>query len=90
MGRYTGDASVWTDTEGNDIMFEPKFANGIARHPETFSCHVSPRSHIRMHLLNVFLRVIADGEHQSECTRSVECTCVDERCSTVIQVEVLG
>ncbi|KIJ17980.1 hypothetical protein PAXINDRAFT_9069 [Paxillus involutus ATCC 200175] len=60
-GRHTGDASVWsaiatmlatleftyaTDAEGKNIMFEPKYANGLARHPETFPCRISPRSHI--------------------------------------------
>ncbi|KIJ08220.1 hypothetical protein PAXINDRAFT_120485 [Paxillus involutus ATCC 200175] len=70
-GRYTGDASVWsaiatmlaalefthaTDAEGNDIMFEPKYANGLARHPEAFPCRISPRSHIsKTSLERIFL-----------------------------------
>ncbi|KIJ15177.1 hypothetical protein PAXINDRAFT_34612, partial [Paxillus involutus ATCC 200175] len=57
-GRYTADASLWSaivtmlasleftlakDGEGEDIMFEPKYFNGITRHPENFPCHISPR-----------------------------------------------
>ncbi|KIJ06351.1 hypothetical protein PAXINDRAFT_92124, partial [Paxillus involutus ATCC 200175] len=60
-GRHTGDASVWSaiatmlatleftlakDAEGNDIIPKPKYVNGIARHPETFPCRISPRPHI--------------------------------------------
>ncbi|KIK79319.1 hypothetical protein PAXRUDRAFT_283227 [Paxillus rubicundulus Ve08.2h10] len=60
-GRDIGDASVWSaiammlatldftlakDGEGKDIIPEPKYANGIARHPETFPCCISPRPHI--------------------------------------------
>ncbi|KIJ11835.1 hypothetical protein PAXINDRAFT_15289 [Paxillus involutus ATCC 200175] len=60
-GRYTADASVWSaiatmlatleftpakDAEGKDIIPEPKYATGVARHPETFPCYISPRPHI--------------------------------------------
>ncbi|KIJ11837.1 hypothetical protein PAXINDRAFT_15291 [Paxillus involutus ATCC 200175] len=60
-GRYTADASVWTaiatmlgtleftlakDAEGKDITPEPKYVNGIARHPKAFPCRISPRPHI--------------------------------------------
>ncbi|KAF8837335.1 cytochrome P450 [Paxillus ammoniavirescens] len=60
-GRHTADASVWSaiatmlatleftlakDAEGKDIRPEPKYVNGLARHPETFPCRISPRSHI--------------------------------------------
>ncbi|KAF8834141.1 cytochrome P450 [Paxillus ammoniavirescens] len=71
-GRYTGDASVWsaiatmlatleftyaTDAEGKNIMFEPKYVNGLARHPESFPCRISPRSHISKASLE---RVLSD------------------------------
>ncbi|KIK91718.1 hypothetical protein PAXRUDRAFT_148866 [Paxillus rubicundulus Ve08.2h10] len=60
-GRYTADASVWSaiatmlatlefalakDAEGKDITPTPKYVNGLARHPETFPCRISPRPHI--------------------------------------------
>ncbi|KAF8834119.1 cytochrome P450, partial [Paxillus ammoniavirescens] len=60
-GRYTADASVWSaiatmlatleftlanDAEGKDIIPEPKYVTGVARHPETFPCRISPRPHI--------------------------------------------
>ncbi|KIJ11836.1 hypothetical protein PAXINDRAFT_171580 [Paxillus involutus ATCC 200175] len=60
-GRYTADASVWSaiatmlatleftlakDAEGKDITPEPKYIIGVARHPGTFPCHISPRPHI--------------------------------------------
>ncbi|KIK82097.1 hypothetical protein PAXRUDRAFT_728978 [Paxillus rubicundulus Ve08.2h10] len=60
-GRHTGDASVWSvistmlatlefhlakDAEGRDIIPNPKYVNGVARHPEKFPCRISPRPHI--------------------------------------------
>ncbi|KIK97282.1 hypothetical protein PAXRUDRAFT_825086 [Paxillus rubicundulus Ve08.2h10] len=60
-GRHTADASLWTsiatmlatleftlakDAEGQDIMFEPTYVNGLARQPATFPCCISPRPHI--------------------------------------------
>ncbi|KAF9241409.1 cytochrome P450 [Melanogaster broomeanus] len=60
-GRYAADASLWSaiatmlatldfglskDAQGKDIAFEPKFTNGVTRHPEDFPCCISPRSHI--------------------------------------------
>ncbi|KIJ11833.1 hypothetical protein PAXINDRAFT_33646, partial [Paxillus involutus ATCC 200175] len=57
-GRSTADASVWSaiatmlatlefalakDAEGKDITPKPKYVNGLARHPETFPCRISPR-----------------------------------------------
>ncbi|KIJ10810.1 hypothetical protein PAXINDRAFT_16208 [Paxillus involutus ATCC 200175] len=60
-GRHTADASLWTtiatmlatleftlakDPEGNEIMFEPKYVNGITHQPAIFPCRISPRSHV--------------------------------------------
>ncbi|KAF9228921.1 cytochrome P450 [Gyrodon lividus] len=60
-GRHTADASLWSaiatmlatlefspakDAKGKDIAFEPKYINGITRHPVTFPCRISPRSHV--------------------------------------------
>ncbi|KIJ10807.1 hypothetical protein PAXINDRAFT_172032 [Paxillus involutus ATCC 200175] len=60
-GRHTADASLWTsiatmlatlefslakDAEGKDIIFEPKYVNGITHQPAPFPCRISPRSHI--------------------------------------------
>ncbi|KIK94563.1 hypothetical protein PAXRUDRAFT_827884 [Paxillus rubicundulus Ve08.2h10] len=60
-GRHTADASVWSaiattlatldfsaakDAKGKDIIPQPKYISGLARHPETFPCRISPRSHI--------------------------------------------
>ncbi|KIJ05306.1 hypothetical protein PAXINDRAFT_93626, partial [Paxillus involutus ATCC 200175] len=60
-GRHTADASLWIaiatmlatleftlakDAGAKDITFEPKFLNGATRHPATFPCRISPRSHI--------------------------------------------
>ncbi|KAF9228926.1 cytochrome P450 [Gyrodon lividus] len=60
-GRHTADASLFSaiatvlatlefspakDAKDKDIAFEPKYINGITRHPMTFPCRISPRSHI--------------------------------------------
>ncbi|KIJ07216.1 hypothetical protein PAXINDRAFT_90779, partial [Paxillus involutus ATCC 200175] len=73
-GRHAADASVWSaiatmlatleftlakDAEGKDITPEPKYVNGLARHPETFPCHISPRPHISKASLERVL--VSDG-----------------------------
>ncbi|KIK75721.1 hypothetical protein PAXRUDRAFT_835574 [Paxillus rubicundulus Ve08.2h10] len=60
-GRHNADASLWSaiattlatldfstvkDTKGKDIIPQPKYVGGLARHPEIFPCRISPRSHI--------------------------------------------
>ncbi|KIK93319.1 hypothetical protein PAXRUDRAFT_12727 [Paxillus rubicundulus Ve08.2h10] len=60
-GRHTGDASLWIsiatmlatleftlskDAEGKDVVFKPTYASGLTRHPVTFPCRISPRSHV--------------------------------------------
>ncbi|KIJ12558.1 hypothetical protein PAXINDRAFT_14638 [Paxillus involutus ATCC 200175] len=61
-GRYAADASLWIaiatmlatldfnlakDAGGKDITFEAKYIGGATRHPATFPCRISPRSHIK-------------------------------------------
>jgi cytochrome P450 len=60
-GRHTANATIWsavvtmlatldfnpaTDADGNDITFEAEYMNGVARHPLTFPCRITPRPHI--------------------------------------------
>ncbi|KIK95912.1 hypothetical protein PAXRUDRAFT_826541 [Paxillus rubicundulus Ve08.2h10] len=60
-GRHVADASLWIafatmlatldfnlakDAGGEDITFEAKYIGGATRHPATFPCRISPRSHI--------------------------------------------
>ncbi|KIJ12560.1 hypothetical protein PAXINDRAFT_14641 [Paxillus involutus ATCC 200175] len=60
-GQHTGDASLWIsiatmlatlefnlakDAEGKDVISKPTYASGLTRHPVTFPCRISPRSHV--------------------------------------------
>ncbi|KAF8142014.1 cytochrome P450 [Boletus edulis] len=60
-GRYAADASLWIamvtmlatfdfghakDVDGKDIAFEVKYLDRLARHPLTFPCCITPRTHM--------------------------------------------
>ncbi|OAX33178.1 hypothetical protein K503DRAFT_804583 [Rhizopogon vinicolor AM-OR11-026] len=49
----TLDISSAKDDEGEVINFIPEFTSGLTRHPTTFPCSISARSHFRPELLDV-------------------------------------